>query len=85
MGWRGLPPSQLWLPWQRAAAAAAIGSEGGGGGWGLGGRDGRMKGPPSGARGGGRGARSTSCNPSTSPGVPRPRDAGREADLGEAG
>lgn len=38
MGWRGLPPSQLWLPWQRTAAAAAESreEEGGAGGWGKG-------------------------------------------------
>lgn len=60
MGWRGLPPSQLWLPWQRTAAAAASSSEGGGRSWGLGGRDGKMKRPLSPARVGGGGARSTS-------------------------
>ena len=40
MGWRGLPPSQLWLPWQRTAAAAVGSSEEGGGKPGTGGREG---------------------------------------------
>lgn len=39
MGKRGLPPSQLWLPWQPTAAAAAGSSDGGKG------RDGEMKTP----------------------------------------
>lgn len=64
MGKRGLPPSQLWLPWQPTAAAAAGSSEGGrqavregGGKLGTGGREGmeRRRRPPLGATGGSRG------------------------------
>ena len=67
MGKRGLPPSQLWLPWQPTAAAASGSSEGGGWKLGTGGREGmeRRRHPPLGATGGSRG---TSLGPH-----PRPR------------
>ena len=64
MGKRGLPPSQLWLPWQPTAAAAAGSSEGGrreAGDWGKG-RDGETKTPsPWGYR------REQGCHPRASP------------------